>query len=249
MRSFKITLLITGFLFFFFAVSCKKSTPKLIDFKYGYFPIDTGHYVIYDADSITYNNFYNPTRIDTVSFQIKEVITTVFLDNTGTPAYRIQGYRRSTPNNPWVVYYTWYSNRYTSTAQKTEEPLKYIKLLFPPALGVTWFGNSYIDCVDTNAFLAGWNYYYENIDVPLTLTSTSGTLSSDSTLTVLQDSTNSLQAYTYSVEKYAKNVGLVYKQLTVLADDSSTLRPPSVPWPQRANNGFIYTLSAVSYNK
>jgi hypothetical protein len=251
MRSYKLTYLFAGILLFIFYYSCKKDTTKTIDFKYGYFPIDTGHYVIYNVDSITYNSFYNPVRIDTVQFQIKEVIQTIFPDNTGYPTCRIEGYRRSNSNAQWGAqpYYVWTSDRYTTTAQKTENNLRFIKLIFPPTLNTSWAGNSYIDCVDTSAFLAGWTYTYQNIDVPLNITTSSGTLSFDSSLTIIQVADSNLISKLYSVEKYAKNAGLVYKQLVNLAVNDTIIPNPSIPWPQRASDGYIYTMTAVSYNK
>ncbi len=235
------------FLFFF---SCKKDQTQAIDFKYGYFPIDTGHYVIYDVDSVTYNDFTTPIiTINSVHFYVKECIQSIFIDNSGNPTCWIAGYRSSLPNGPWTTYYTWTSNRYTTIAQKTENNLRYTKLVFPPTLNTSWSGNSYIDCIDTNAYLAGWIYSYLNIDVPLTLTDSSGNLSSDSTLTVLQYADSDLIHKTYSVEKYAKNIGLIYKELDILANDSTDIVNPVIPWPKRANTGFTYKMTAISYKK
>lgn len=41
---------------------------------YDYFPTETGKYVTYKVDSIVYDDFYIPVKIDTFSFLIKEVI-------------------------------------------------------------------------------------------------------------------------------------------------------------------------------
>jgi hypothetical protein len=85
--------------------------------------------------------------------------------------------------------------------------------------------------------------------VPLQLSTPSGTLSFDSTLTVLQYSNSNQVTDTISLEKYAKNVGLIYKELTVLIDNNSNLLPDSIPWPQRANDGYIYTMTAIAFKK
>jgi len=248
MKSFKLFFPIACISLFCFFYSCRKDTTQSVNFKYGYFPVDTGHYVIYQADSITYNDAPPNITVNTVQFYVKECIQSIFTDNSGQPTCWINGYRSSSPTGPWSSYYTWTSNRTTTIAQKTENNLRYTKLVFPPTFTTLWAGNSFIDCVDTNAYLAGWIYYYQTIDVPLTLTSSTGSMYFDSTLTVIQDADSSNITKTYSVEKYAKNVGLIYKELDVLALDSSGFNN-SVPWPKRANTGYIYKMTAVAYKQ
>ncbi len=96
---------------------------------------------------------------------------------------------------------------------------RFIKLTEPVTEGQTWKGNSYIDArsdASTVPYLYNWDYTYQNVNMPYTVVT--GTL--DSTVTVLQqDNTfpagdfdpNYYQQRNYSVEVYAKGVGLIYK--------------------------------------
>ena len=74
---------------------------------------------------------------------------------------------------------------------------------------------------------------------------TAGTIDSDSTLTVLQVADSSNVQKVYSVEKYAKNIGLVYKELwrldAQLVDDQT--------YVDNAVFGFILRQYAIAYGK
>lgn len=58
------------------------------------FPTEVGRYVVHQVDSISYNDFFTPVKIDTAHFQLKEVIESVFTDNEGHESERIERYVR-----------------------------------------------------------------------------------------------------------------------------------------------------------
>jgi hypothetical protein len=102
-----------------------------------------------------------------------------------------------------------------------ENNLRYIKLKLPITEGFTWNGNSYIDSYSLNSdlkYLADWEYTYDSINVALNLRN----VNIDSTIKVAQideflgqdpSDPNTLYAEkNYSVEKYAKGIGLVFKE-------------------------------------
>jgi hypothetical protein len=67
----------------------------------------------------------------------------------------------------------------------------------------------------------------------------------DSTLTVFHIYDSSAINKTYSLEKYARNVGLVYKEFWVVTGQHDI----GLPWEQRAEKGFILRQYAIGYGK
>ncbi len=93
MRMIKnITLLFFVFGLFFF--SCKKDveTVPSPDMGYNYFPEDIGSYVIYEVDSIAYDDKSHAP--DTTRYLLKEVIASSFIDNSGRPTLRIERFKK-----------------------------------------------------------------------------------------------------------------------------------------------------------
>ena len=127
--------------------SCKKDAPVAIsvDLGYNYFPEEVGRYVIYDVDSISYDD--KAGNRDTFRFQMKEVIDSIFMDNSNRPTMRLARYYKKYNDTipyasmPWSDPRIWYANRTTSTAEKVEENVRYIKIVFPAVKKKKWDGN------------------------------------------------------------------------------------------------------------
>jgi hypothetical protein len=208
-----------------FISSCKKDNkvPPL-NLGYNYFPNNVGHYVIYNADSMVINAFTSTT--DTFIFQIKEVIDSIFMDGSNRPTQRLVRYKRPNDTSKWVLEKVWSANLTATDAEKVEDNIRYVRLIFPPNLNASWNGNGFNTMGD-------WEYQYTAVDVPLTLNS----VNFDSTLTVVQlNNHNGIQNQYYE-EQYARNIGLIYKQIT---DETST----AIFGPY--TSGVIYTETYVS---
>src|SRR5688500_17093829 len=89
--------------------SQERSSTIPAGLTYTYFPGNIGHEVIYDATLITRDEFTGDD--DTLIFQIKEVVESVFMDNQNRPTLRLERYKRDTPNDPWVISDVWTANR------------------------------------------------------------------------------------------------------------------------------------------
>jgi hypothetical protein len=187
-------------------VSCKKDNPVTpIYYGYNYFPNRVGHYVIYNVDSIVVNQLH-AQPIDTFKYQIKEVIDSFFTDGSGRPTQRIVRYKRADSTKAWVIQKVWSGNLTTTTAERTEDNIRFLKLTFPIKLSATWNGN-------INYTIGDWEYQYTNVNGGFTL----GKNYFDSTLTVLQDSNLNLVQHQFYLERYAANVGLIYKDVIDLS--------------------------------
>jgi len=188
--------------------SCKKEKDPDPDMGYNYFPNQVGKYVIYDVDSFYYNDFNVPLTIDTFKFQVKEKIQSTYLDNQNRTTLRLERYVRfynllvPYSSMPWVLRDVWAANRTATTAEKVEENVRYIKLAFAVKQDQTWNGNA-------QNILGEQTYSYTFINQPRTI----GDTSFDSVLQVNQLDEASIINKRYSIEKYAKRTGLIYKQV------------------------------------
>ena len=184
-----------------------------------YFPLETGKYITYNLDSTVYINFGQKDTV--IKYLIKDSIETQITDNLGRPAYRIVRYIRKNTAQAWTPSNTFMAVSASGTLEYVEDNLRFQKLKLPIKNGYTWKGNSYFDTYSLNSnykFFDDWNYTYDSVGSPLTL----GTFHFDNSLKVNQRdetlgqdpklSTTQFAEKNYSIEKYAKNIGLVYKE-------------------------------------
>jgi hypothetical protein len=220
------------------AVSCKKEKSQGVNFEYNYFPNTVGKYVIYDVDSIYCSSF--DYKIDTIRYQLKEIIQSIFLDNSGRPTQRIARYIKPYNDSAaWTLRNVWTANLATTDAERVENNVRYVKLIFPVVLNSSWNGNAFNT-------LGSANYNYTTVDQPKAI----GTSYFDSVLTVSQINSATLISDSLYVEQYAKNVGLVYKEVIAVNDTSSSIQNLSIPILQRPyQTGILkYTLTVNSHN-
>ena len=188
-----------GFMLLFaFACQDKDYTPSKM--FYEYFPGSPGHYVIYEVDSVVYDDFSG--EVFNFNYQVKEVIESRFIDSEGRESLRLERFIRQTPNDHWQVKNIWQARLLPSRAEKTEENITYIKLVFPPKDGQTWNGNAYNT-------LPSQTYRITDAHKPYLI---APGLAFDSTVTVLQMNFFTVISEELQEEKYARHVGLVYKR-------------------------------------
>ncbi|MGZ4119003.1 MAG: hypothetical protein ACXVPY_16055, partial [Bacteroidia bacterium] len=185
--------------------SCKKDQIAEPDPGYNYFPNQVGRYITYDVDSFFYEN---AIKTDTFKFQLKEKIQSIYPDNQNRPTLRLERYVKyyndTVPYSAmtWKLRNVWAENRTTTTAEKVEENVRFVKLIFPVVKGKSWNGNAQ----NINGEI---DYDYSFVDLQKNIAG----INFDSTLEVEQQNHIDLIAQQYYVEQYAKNVGLVYKKV------------------------------------
>ncbi len=219
--------------------SCDKEDTFVADFKYEYFPTDSGRYVIYDVDSIIFNSFFQPPLKDTIQFQVREVYGDLFIDGEGNQLRRIERFRRNDTIGNWALTDVWYAGIINNQAIWVEENLRFLKFVFPPKAKSKWDGNQYIQITEGNEFMEGWEYSFSEIDVPKTING----LNFDSTATViLTNQTESLIERITATETYAKGVGLIYKDWAWLKKQNVVAQ-----FPQGTEDGFIVRMWVKEY--
>lgn len=216
MRKYLLILVLSGIVL----GACNKRTDTYnIQALSDYFPLQSGKYITYNLDSTIFINF--GTLQSVVKYQVQDRIDSQIIDNLGRKAFRVLRFIRKDSTQPWIANNTFMAIPTGNTIEYTENNHRFIKLVEPIVNGYTWKGNTFIDTYSIYSdvkYLDDWDYIYDSLNVPLTL----GTLRVDSTLKVKerdeflgQDPNIPSTQYAeknYSVEKYAKNIGLIYKE-------------------------------------
>jgi hypothetical protein len=210
-QSFFYAVIITVILF----SSCKKTTEVLpLPVLNDYYPLTVGKYITYSLDSVVYyTNFGVSATIK--SYQVKHVVDAKITDNLGRPAYRIIRYIRSLPADPWQPDNTFMVVPTDNSIEFIENNLRFLKLANPVRQDFTWKGNTYINTTSltsTLKYLDDWDYTYDSINVAAKV----GALNIDSTIKVAQINYTDAYNRIFSEEKYAKGIGMVYRNFLYL---------------------------------
>lgn len=206
--------------------SCKKDADDYVAPEIGhkYAGLTLGKYVVYDVDSLFYDDF--TATVDTAIYQIKELVAEAYTDLEGEEAFKINRYRRDHDTLSWVLIDVWNAKLTQTNFQKAEENVRFVKLIFPVRDGKVWNGNAMNNMPE-------WEYEYTVVYNAESI----GGNSLAKVLTVNQLENLNLIEQQQFIEKYAENVGLVYKKSKDLVRDNL-----SSPW-----RGYEITYTLKSY--
>ncbi len=228
-------------------ISCSKETEPVDEntFGYDFFPITKGKSWIYASDSIIYDN--GGSKVDTFSSFIKEEVGDSFVDETGITVYKLNRYFKRNPTDVWSRTNTWTTYTDKTRAIRTEENLKFIKLVFPLKKGLRWAGNVFLD-EDIKIDVAGesieayknWKHRMEEIDEDFSF---NGSNVKSVRVNLVDDA--SIIDRRKVTEYYGKGIGLLKKEMIILDSDGSR---PNDPWEKKAQKGFIHTLELIEVN-
>lgn len=201
-------------------VSCKKETEDLSEISKGnkFYPTEIGKYIIYNYDSIYYDDLLLAEIPE--SGQVRYYVADTFRDDAGRLSYAINVQRRKNDTDPFVPNDVIYVTPAADHIEMEQKNLKFIKMTFPVSNGKSWNGNAMIplDDQDYEEFDNDkWKYTYANFNTEFD----PGNNLYEHTVTVNQiddalndpDVDSNAYAYrNYSQEIYAYNVGLIYKE-------------------------------------
>ena len=207
-----------------FVFSCSKEKETTTDLGYSYAGLELGKYVVYDVDSIFYDDFTSSS--DTTIFKLKEIVAESYIDLEGEEAFVIHRYKKYHDTLSWVLTDVWNAKRTNTNYQKVEENIRFVKLVFPVRQNSQWNGNSMNNNISQT-------YQYTVVDNSETV----GITALNDVLTVTQDDdqTNLIHPVLYE-EKFAKGIGMVYKRSMDLERNNL-----SSPW---RGLDVTYTLSS-----
>ncbi len=253
MKSINITytvkyfLAITTLLFLF---SCTTEEDNFqLETGEEYFPLAIGKYTVYEMDS----TIYDPNGAEMVrqSFtQLREEIVDTLRNANDELVYKIEQFTRLGDTLPWTIQNVYTASIVNNQAQRTEENLKFIKMTFPVRDNNSWDGNAFIDdgtivlvAGETIEMFKGWDYRIKEVDLVDTI---GGQIFEPVVLIEQADNENAIELRS-SVEKYAPNVGLIYKEISIF-DTQCIEDCEGQPWAEKAEKGFSLKQRILEYN-
>ena len=219
-------LFIPLFVFIISFGSCKREVIEFTEPDTGYFPLDSGTYADYEVTYVLYNDFER--TVDTFVYYLRETVGKTETDNLGNPYSRIERYTRDN---------------------------RIITISFPTHENKEWDGLVYIRKDTTVAIPGGTIDLYKDWSNFKIISSDKseiiGGISYDSVLTVLRaDKINNIERR-YSLEKYAKKIGLVMRRDSILDTQcgGNIATCINTPWALKAEKGFILNMKLIATNR
>lgn len=186
----------------FFGCSEEK-VPLPDDAGRGYFPVAIGNYWVYDVSETKYIRRFSNQPGDSVTYQLRERVDTVFRDQTGELTYKIIRSRRANASMAWGADSIVLVNKSAGNVQVTRNNLRTVNLVFPVADAKKWNGNAF------NLNSGGEEeFYYKKPGSPYSLRDTTFS----NTVTVVQYHNENIIDLNDRQEVYAAGVGLIYKK-------------------------------------
>ncbi|MEM9850041.1 MAG: hypothetical protein AAF847_19275 [Bacteroidota bacterium] len=231
--------------------ACQEETLPAAELNagYDYYPLEVGKYITYQVDSILYDPTDGRIVRDTSSVQMRESITKSFPNESGVMLYEIERAERQNEQEAWEVKDVYSTYRTDFQAVRTEENLRFLKMVFPLNRGNNWEGIDFDK--DIIVEIAGeeveifknWESVVTKVNEPLSI----GNFSFEETTTVeLARDTNSIELRS-AFEQYAKGIGLVYREISVLNTQQIGV-DESVRWETKAEQGFLLYQRIIDFN-
>jgi hypothetical protein len=233
----------------FFLISCgSNSEDTLPNRGKDYFPLTIGNTVLFDLDSVIYDPLPGGISIDTYRWQAREVMSDTVRSKTGELRYVIDRSIKLKTSPDWTPRETFSAALTDAYALLSENNLTFIKFPTYFDVGTNWDGNLYND-VGTRLEVAGeilepfskrWTFEVLSYGKAEKI----GTKDYLDVLTVqAQSDPKILTEKRYSLEKYAKGIGLVYREIKIL--DTQKL-DAAIAWEKKAQKGFILKLTRTN---
>jgi len=240
----------------YFVSGCVDSTveqPDPMFPSFDYTPLSVGQYHIYQVDSIVFDTVANGVNIDQVQWLIRERVTDTLRNNANELVYRIERSQRKMEGVPWEIMDIWTAQQVQNRYERVEDNLRFIKMVMPLQEGQSWNGNTYIDVSqlisirgETIEFFKNWQYEV----VSFGLAEEIGNQMYEDVATLQQADDENLIEIRFSQEKYARGVGLVYRELQIMDTQcgGNPIDCENLPWEEKAQKGIILRQTLIESN-
>lgn len=240
--------------------ACSDSEYEELDteaFGYDYFPLELGRSYYYEVDSVVFREGVASVLRDSSTTLVREDVVDTLRDNTGQLLYRVERFERPNEQEEWRISSVLTMSRTPDRAFRTEDNLRFIKLPFPVKTGTRWDGNRFLPeevqfegsskRVD---IFKEWSYEVVSAGRPDTVNGRQY----EEVATVQMADFESIIEIRRAVEKYARGIGLIYRELEILdtqcgfccnGDIGGACQ--SLPWEEKGENGFVVRQRLVEY--
>lgn len=248
--------ILTSVLCCFFLTSCQNTNENFVtDNITDYFiPLQTGKYITYRLDSTVFVK--SGASIEIHKYQVKHTVQQQIMDNLGNRSYLIhRTISNETGTGPWVDNGNYWVTPTENRIEVIENNLRYVPLRMPLKTGFTWKGNSMMPGspykplfnMDTGSDINTWDFVYTSFgDTTVQNNNYKNVWSvshSNFILNIPPTANTSIGAKEVSSEKYAKGIGLVFKDFQLYE-----YQGPHADNPQPSYNGFGITLWMIDHN-
>ncbi|MBZ4192265.1 hypothetical protein [Niabella beijingensis] len=237
------------------ACSNKKEVLQVEDIS-GYLPVNVGKYMVYRIDSTVFPRSGTVTEVH--KYRVKHTITQEIADNAGRKTYVVERLiNNEAGTGTWVGNGTYFITPGERSVDVIDNNMRVTVLQGPLRTGFSWKGNSklplnpYDDLYQFN--IAGqamnaWNFSYTAFgDMSYqgqTYKDVWTVLQQDETLGLPPTSTTILGYKEFSTEKYAKGIGLVFKDFQLYQYEDGS----NVDFPEAHYTGFGITMWMIDHN-
>jgi hypothetical protein len=190
------------FLFLLVVVGCTPDEQPVSDTGKAYIPLQVGNFQIYDVDETNYFPLEDPEELH---YQVKTEVVDSFEHTEGSYTYVVHRSRRDSENNPWTYVDSWSVRVTDLEAIVNENNISFVKMVFPVAVGKKWNGNAYNASEEDEYEMTVVNQPYQVGDTQF-----------ENTVTVDQENRVDLLFNDRRFEVYAKDIGLIYHEVTDL---------------------------------
>lgn len=243
----------------FWSFGCSNSLESPIDpaiYGYEYFPLEVGKYRIYQVDSIQFDIGAGNLPIrDSSTFYLREEVKELVQDFEEADVFRIERSRSDQPTGPWQIWDVVTASRSVNQAFYTENNIRLINLVFPLSKGIRWNGTSFINDQiivfirgESVEMYKGWEFEVLEEGMSEQI----GSVVYPEVATVQQSNSENIIERRYSVEKYAKGVGLIFQERQIVDSYCKYLgiTEPCIgkEWIEKSGRGFFSRQSLLEYN-
>lgn len=248
---YRFSLFTLALILFF---SCTKKTEEFPTEKLEeYYPLAPGKYIIYRIDSLVFTNFQRDVEVH--SYQVKHVVDSETVDNLNRPSYRVYRYiRNADGTGDWVNNGSYFVTPLFDQVEVIEDNLRFIKLHAPIREGNSWNGNSYLHLDPYSSYkftlfgyMRNWEYVYDSFQPTVeheghvyndVWTIEEENYGENYPVTEAARPGSKIRAY----EQYAKNIGLVFREYTIVEYE------PNTTGPEPYYRGFGITMWMIDHN-
>lgn len=248
-------------LFAFVAItffSCDEKEDFTVESANAYMPLAVGKYITYRIDSMVFTNFGK--NVEYRKYQVKHRVDALITDNEGRPTYRIFRSIRDTAGlQPWQESGSYFITPTNDQIELSDNNLRFIALHTPVRSGFSWRGNRFMPFDPYEQF--GYNFGNDNPDnFPLWDFTYDGEIGPfsyrginysnvitveqmDEAFNVPITSPTSFATKSRAVERYSKNIGLIYREYELWEYQPNTGNPVG---PYKV--GFGVTMWMIDHN-
>ncbi len=235
--------------------ACENTTEDLVAESYkDYYPLQVGKFIAYRIDSTVFTK--SGSMIETHKYQVKHTVHAETTDNQGRKVFLVNRLiRDEAGTSAWLENGSYIVTPLSDRVEVTENNMRVIKLIDPVKAGFSWRGNAYLPSspfrppydMDAGSDMNEWVFSYTNFG-----DTTVNGQQYQNVWTVAQNNhvlnfpvtpDTRIALKEVGLEKYAKNIGLVYKVF-----DLYEYQGPHADNPQGTYTGFGITMWMIDHN-